>query len=63
MGAIKLTCPKCGRILGDTNESIDAILNCNGCKEHVRIRMRVVRFKDYFEDSNIKQEQIHDKSK
>ena len=60
MAGIRITCPNCGRVLGDTLESIDAVLNCNGCKKHVSIRMNVVKFKDYFEET-IKKEQENDK--
>lgn len=52
---IRITCPNCGRVLGDTEQSIDAVLNCNGCKRRVRIRMTVTNFKDYL--ANIKKEQ------
>lgn len=52
---IRITCPNCGRVLGDTEQSIDAVLNCNGCKHRVRIRMTVTNFKDYL--ANIKKEQ------
>lgn len=35
---VKIKCPKCGRILGDTTSSLDAILNCPNCKQvHTRI--------------------------
>ena len=33
MRAIKIRCPKCGRVMGDTNESLDCNLNCRGCRE------------------------------
>lgn len=62
MGGVRITCPNCGRILGDTNKSIDAIINCNGCKKRAHIKMAVTNFKDYFE-STIKQEKDNDKSK
>lgn len=44
---VRIKCPNCGRILGDTDESINARLNCNGCKKTVRIKMLVASFKDY----------------
>lgn len=31
--SVKIKCPKCQRILGDTNQSLDAILNCPNCKQ------------------------------
>lgn len=43
----KITCPKCGRCLGETNRSIDAMLICKGCKEKVRINLDVLS-SDYF---------------
>lgn len=45
--AVKIICPNCGRILGDTTSSLDANLNCNGCKKTVRVRMSVARPADY----------------
>lgn len=62
MAGIRITCPNCGRILGDTDKSIDAVINCAGCKQRAHIRMAVVSFRDYFEQNN-KQESINDKSK
>lgn len=44
---VKIICPKCGRILGDTEKSLDCNLNCNGCKNTVRVRMSVARVNDY----------------
>lgn len=36
--SVKIKCPKCGRILGDTASSFDAILNCPNCKQvHAKI--------------------------
>lgn len=46
MGAVRIVCPKCGRILGDTDKSIDCNVNCPRCKA-VRIKMRVTTFSDY----------------
>lgn len=56
---VRIKCPNCGRILGDTDESIEARLNCNGCKKTVRIKMKVASFKDYVQ---LKGEE-HDQSK
>lgn len=47
MGAIRIICPKCKRILGDTDKSIDCRINCRGCKATVDIKMKVVSFADY----------------
>lgn len=60
MGAARINCPTCGRVLGDTDKSIDATLNCPGCRMRVHVKMQVVSFKDY---QAIKQEQSNDKSK
>lgn len=60
MAGVRITCPNCGRILGDTNHSIDAVINCNGCKTRAHIKMTIVHFEDYFND--IKQEENNDKS-
>lgn len=46
----KITCPECGRILGDTDKSIDARLNCRGCKKTVDIKIKIVRAADYLEE-------------
>lgn len=46
MAITKILCPKCKRILGDTDKSIDAVINCPQCKaQHIKIN--VVSFKDY----------------
>lgn len=47
MAMIKIICPNCGRILGDTNKSIDCNMNCRGCKKTVAIKMHVASFSDY----------------
>ena len=46
MGAIKIRCPKCGWILGDTNKSVDCVLNCPKCNA-VKVKMRVASFAEY----------------
>lgn len=47
MSAIRIVCPNCKRILGDTDSSIDCRMNCRGCKKTVHIRMKVANFNDY----------------
>lgn len=47
MGAIRIICPNCKRILGDTDKTIDCRFNCRGCKQTVHISMRVANFSDY----------------
>ena len=46
MAAIKIRCPKCGWILGDTDKSIDCVLNWPKCNA-VNVKMRVASFADY----------------
>ncbi len=45
---IKLRCPKCHRILGESNQSFDGILNCRWCKDKVKIRVVKAETYDYF---------------
>lgn len=56
---MKIVCPNCGRILGDTNKSLDANFNCRGCKKTVPIHIRVVNY-DYIE---LNERRTNDKSK
>lgn len=55
----KITCPECGRILGDTDKSIDARINCRGCKKTVDIKIQITHCADYL---NIKEEKTDDES-
>lgn len=48
MGAIKIRCPKCGWILGDTDTSLDCVINCPKCNA-VKVRMKVASFAEYNE--------------
>ena len=45
--AIKIRCPKCGRILGDTNKSVFCNFNCKNCKKSVKIALKIANFNDY----------------
>ena len=56
MALIKIYCPQCGRILGDTEKSIDANINCRGCKTTQHIVMEVKRISDYYK-LNTKEEE------
>lgn len=47
--AIKIKCPKCGWILGDTEKSVDCVLNCPKCNA-VKVKMNVVSFSEYYKD-------------
>jgi DNA-directed RNA polymerase subunit M/transcription elongation factor TFIIS len=49
MPLIKIYCPNCGRILGDTEKSIDANINCRGCKTTQRIKMTIQSICDFYE--------------
>lgn len=54
--SVKIKCPKCNRILGDTEKSVDANLNCRGCKEAVRINVQIAHSADYLpKDFNYKE--------
>lgn len=55
----KITCPECGRILGDTDKSIDARINCRGCKKTVDIKIQIAHCADYL---NLKEEKNNDES-
>lgn len=52
MAMIKIYCPNCGRILGDTEKSIDANINCRGCKTTQHIKMLVQNIYDFYKDLN-----------
>ena len=54
---MKIKCPTCGRVLGDTTKSLDARLNCKRCGEQ-EIHIRIASFDNY-----IKKEETHDESK
>lgn len=59
MGAVKIRCPKCGWILGDTDKSLDCVINCPKCNA-VRVRMQVVSFAEY---NDLIRKEKNDKSK
>lgn len=44
---MRITCPNCGRILGDTKDSINANINCRGCKKTVSIKIKFAKTADY----------------
>lgn len=53
MAVARINCPKCGRILGDTDTSVDCTINCPRCKaQHIKIN--VVSYKDYILTKEIK---------
>ena len=44
---VRLKCPECGRILGDTERDVDAVLNCHRCKKAVRVNIKITKQADY----------------
>lgn len=44
---VKIICPECGRVLGDTQDSLSANLNCRGCKKTVDVRIKIAKSADY----------------
>lgn len=48
---IKITCPECGRILGDTDDSLDCNFNCRGCKNTVHVKMTIAHAADYLKET------------
>lgn len=48
---MKINCPTCGRTIGDTQDNLDATLNCKRCGAQ-RISIRTASFKDYLNWSN-----------
>lgn len=44
----KIRCPNCGRILGDTTQSLDCNFNCRDCKHTVAIKIVMAKTTDYF---------------
>lgn len=59
MGIVRIHCPKCGWILGDTDKSIDCTLNCPKCNA-VEVKMNVISFSDYYK---LNEEEENGKSK
>lgn len=53
---MKLTCPQCGRTIGDTDRDLDAHINCKRCGSQ-DIHARVANFNEY-----LKEEKDNDKS-
>lgn len=48
MSAIRIYCPNCGRVLGDTEKSLDCNFNCRGCKTTQHIVMKVQSICDFY---------------
>lgn len=60
--SVKIHCPKCGRVLGDTDKSVDGLrINCHGCKAAVTIDLVMPEMGFY--DFLAKKEKEDDKSK
>lgn len=50
--AVRIICPNCKRILGDTDKTIDCRINCRGCKKTVDIKIKFISgFSDYLKDN------------
>lgn len=43
---MKINCPACGRTIGDTQDNLDATINCKRCGAQ-KISIRTASFKDY----------------
>lgn len=56
MAAIKIICPNCGRILGDTETSLDCNINCRGCKTTAHIKMKIQNICDFYELKKTKED-------
>lgn len=52
--SVKLQCPYCGRILGDTDKTTDVHLNCHRCKKAVRVSVEIVKQADYLPERSKK---------
>lgn len=46
MAVTRIYCPKCHRVLGDTDTSVDCVINCPQCKAQ-KVKITVTSFKDY----------------
>ena len=57
MTGVRIICPHCGRILGETDTNIDAVINCHSCKKRAQIKMKIVHFEDYFKSTNKEEKQ------
>ena len=58
---MKINCPKCGRVIGDTEKSLDAHINCKRCGEQ-KISVRIASFHDYLNGPKATEE-TNDQSK
>lgn len=46
---VKIKCPNCGRILGDTEKPLNCNFNCRSCKKTVKICIKIANFNDYLQ--------------
>lgn len=46
---MKIKCPNCGRILGDTEKSLDCNFNCRGCQKMVKVKVKIAESFDNLE--------------
>lgn len=49
---MKIKCPNCKRIIGDTEQSLDCNFNCRGCQKTVHIKVFMAKTNDYFNFDN-----------
>ena len=57
--SITIHCPSCGRALGDTEQSLDATINCKKCGAQ-KIRLTIADHNDYLKATSRKEQ--NDKS-
>lgn len=44
MKKVAIHCPRCGRVMGDTDHEFDAItINCRGCRKASKVGMRFAK--------------------
>lgn len=46
---VKIRCPKCGWVLGDTTKSVDCVINCPKCNAvPVKLNVAQYSYNDYY---------------
>lgn len=46
---MKIKCPNCDRVIGDTEKSLDCNFNCRGCQQMVPVKVRIAESFDILE--------------
>lgn len=55
--SVKIYCPKCGRVLGDTDRDLNGVrINCHSCKQAVEIKLKILKSCDYLKKSDEKEQ-------